>query len=99
LKTVISVSKSTSIKCGIKLVTSKRSYNFKADSHFHAEEWIDALKVAVFNSKNAGNDIKVVLPFDLICEISVSRTELNQDCLKISAHTEESDQPVEVSFC
>jgi sterol 3beta-glucosyltransferase len=85
LKNVATVVRSNGVKNGIKLTTSLKNYTFKADTELQANEWIDVINIAVFNSKNSGNDIKVVLPFQSISDISISKTEFNDDSLKITA--------------
>lgn len=61
-------------------------------------EWIDVISAAVLNAKNAGNDVRVVLPFDAIADLRIVKTTFNTHSVRITAISDESFQAEEVSF-
>ena len=60
-------------------------------------EWVEAISAAVLNAKNAGNDIRVVLPFDSVASLSIVKTAFNNYSIRAMAVCEEVYQPEEVS--
>lgn len=80
----------------ISLKTTTKDYLFKADTKQQMTEWVEALNAAVFNAKIAGNDVRVVLPFDCIADMSVVKTNFNNDSLRVLVTVEEGFQQEEV---
>ncbi|KAJ3372571.1 Sterol 3-beta-glucosyltransferase [Kappamyces sp. JEL0680] len=97
LKNVVRVEVDADKQC-IKLQTTKKEYAFKADTTVQMNEWVEAIKAAVFNAKISGNDVRVVLPFDSIADLSITKTNFNNDSLRILVACDESLQPEEYFF-
>jgi hypothetical protein len=97
LKNVINVRPSSS-KNSFKVLTTKKTYYFKADSELQLKEWVDALNSAVIHAKQSENDVLVVLPYSSISDISIVPTEFNCDALKVTAVCEETIKPEEYFF-
>ena len=58
------------------VVTSHRTYNFKADSAPSAKEWVKSLQRVIFRSHNEGDSVKISLPMDNV--IDVEETQMMQ---------------------
>ncbi len=60
-------------------------------------EWVEAIRAAVFNAKISGNDVRVVLPFESIVELSIAKTNFNNDSLRFVVAGDEDIQSEEAS--
>lgn len=94
---MVSVTEDEESQC-ITLVTTVKKYIFKADTPQQMKEWVEAINAAVFNSKIAGNDVRVVLPFECIDDLSIQKTSFGKS-LRILVVVDENFQPEEVSLC
>ncbi|KAK9359489.1 hypothetical protein V1504DRAFT_457762 [Lipomyces starkeyi] len=54
------------------LTTQTKKYQFRADSYIGAQEWVKALRRAIFRSHNDGDSVKIVLPSENILDIEES---------------------------
>jgi PH domain len=97
LKNVLSVTGDAESQA-ITLVTTNKKYTFKGDTLQQMNEWVSAINAAVFNSKTSGNDVRVVLPYDCISDISIIKNSFNGDSLRVLVVVDESFQPEEVFF-
>ena len=70
----------------------------RADTLTQMNEWVEAISTAVLNAKNAGDDVRVVLPFDAVADLRVVETAFNSHSIRIMAVCEEAFQPEEVVF-
>ncbi|KAI8391677.1 uncharacterized protein BYT42DRAFT_610878 [Radiomyces spectabilis] len=69
LKHVTQIRKSRTRSFGFKLITLDHRYSLTADSEVSQKEWMDELQRAVFMAKNAGNTVRIMLPFDKIINV------------------------------
>ena len=97
LKNVLSVTENAETQA-ITLITTVKEYIFKADTLQQMNEWVEAINAAVFNSKISGNDVRVVLPYDCISDISITKDSFNHDSLRVLVVVDESFQPEEVKL-
>jgi hypothetical protein len=83
----------------ITLKTTTKKYYFKADSDLQRDEWIEAINVAVLKAKNLGSDIKIVLPFSSLINISRGKDEYQGTSVSIQVHCNELSSAKTVNFC
>ncbi|KAK2595625.1 Sterol 3-beta-glucosyltransferase [Conoideocrella luteorostrata] len=65
------------------VVTSYRTYNFKADSAPSAKEWVKSLQRVIFRSHNEGDSVKISLPIDNIIDVEETQMMEFSDTCKI----------------
>ncbi|KOS22177.1 Sterol 3-beta-glucosyltransferase [Escovopsis weberi] len=65
------------------LVTSHRTYNFRADSAPSAKEWVKSLQRVIFRSHNDGDSVKISLPINNIIDVEDSQMMEFSDTCKI----------------
>lgn len=97
LKNVISIIPNSSKQC-INLKTLSKTYILRADTVTQMNEWVEAISAAVLNAKNAGNDIRVVLPFNAVADLRIVKSAFNNYSIRVMAVCEEAFQPEEVKL-
>lgn len=65
------------------VVTSNRTYNFKADSTPSAKEWVKSLQRVIFRSHNEGDSVKISLPINNIIDVEETQMMEFSDTCKI----------------
>ena len=65
------------------VVTSYRTYNFKADSAPSAKEWVKSLQRVIFRSHNEGDSVKISLPIHNIIDVEETQMMEFTDTCKI----------------
>ena len=65
------------------VVTSHRTYNFKADSAPSAKEWVKSLQRVIFRSHNDGDSVKISLPIENVIDIEDTHMIAFADTCKI----------------
>lgn len=65
------------------VVTSHRTYNFKADSAPSAKEWVKSLQRVIFRSHNDGDSVKISLPIENVIDIEDTQMIAFADTCKI----------------
>ncbi|KAM0257029.1 hypothetical protein ACHAQJ_004624 [Trichoderma viride] len=65
------------------VVTSHRTYNFRAESAPSAKEWVKSLQRVIFRNHNDGDSIKISLPIDNIIDVEDSQMMEFSDTCKI----------------
>ncbi|KAL7904588.1 glycosyltransferase family 1 protein [Trichoderma velutinum] len=65
------------------VVTSHRTYNFRAESAPSAKEWVKSLQRVIFRSHNDGDSVKISLPIDNIIDIEDTQMMEFSDTCKI----------------
>ncbi|QPG95439.1 Sterol 3-beta-glucosyltransferase [Epichloe festucae Fl1] len=65
------------------VVTSHRTYNFKADSAPSAKEWVKSLQRVIFRSHNEGDSVKISLPINNIIDVEETQMIEFSDTCKI----------------
>ncbi|KAL6876836.1 glycosyltransferase family 1 protein [Trichoderma novae-zelandiae] len=65
------------------VVTSHRTYNFKAESAPSAKEWVKSLQRVIFRSHNDGDSVKISLPIDNILDVEDTQMMEFSDTCKI----------------
>ncbi|KAL7803673.1 glycosyltransferase family 1 protein [Trichoderma aethiopicum] len=65
------------------VVTSHRTYNFKAESVPSAKEWVKSLQRVIFRSHNDGDSVKISLPIDNILDVEDTQMMEFSDTCKI----------------
>lgn len=65
------------------VVTSERTYNFKADSAPSAKEWVKSLQRVIFRSHNDGDSVKISLPIENIIDVEDTQMVEFSDTCKI----------------
>ncbi|EFY97936.2 glycosyl transferase family 28 and UDP-glucoronosyl domain protein [Metarhizium robertsii] len=65
------------------VITSHRTYNFKADSAPSAKEWVKSLQRVIFRSHNEGDSVKISLPIDNVIDIEETQMMDFSDTCKI----------------
>jgi sterol 3beta-glucosyltransferase len=98
LKNVVSIEPNPA-KQSIKLKTTSKVYILRADTVTQMNEWVEAISAGVLNAKNAGDDVRVVLPFDAMADIRIVQTAFNSHSIRIMVVCEEAFQPEEVHLC
>ena len=67
-----------------KITVNKKKYYLRADTPVSRQEWVDRLTAACFKAQNGSDDVRIVIPFDNIVNVSLSSSVLEHQCLKIS---------------
>lgn len=98
LKLINAVQSIKESETDFKIVTSKKSYHFKADTLKSKLEWVELLTTSVYKAKIGSNDIRIVVPFQNISDIAVSKSNMNGHCLRISVYDNETMVTDEVFF-
>ncbi|PMB64088.1 Sterol 3-beta-glucosyltransferase [Beauveria bassiana] len=63
------------------VVTSQRTYNFRADSAPSAKEWVKSLQRVIFRSHNDGDSVKISLPIENIIDVEDTQmVEFSNTC-------------------
>ncbi|OAQ75685.1 UDP-glucose:sterol glycosyltransferase [Purpureocillium lilacinum] len=63
------------------VVTSHRTYNFRADSAPSAKEWVKSLQRVIFRSHNDGDSVKISLPIDNVIDVEETQMmEFSETC-------------------
>ena len=63
------------------VVTSRRTYNFRADSAPSAKEWVKSLQRVIFRSHNDGDSVKISLPIDNVIDVEETQMmEFSETC-------------------
>ncbi|KAI9264064.1 hypothetical protein BDA99DRAFT_508304 [Phascolomyces articulosus] len=70
LKHIMDVQDSSTRKYGFRIVGEKRNWTLAADSDVSQKEWMDELRRAIFVARNAGNSVRIVLPYSRIVKIN-----------------------------
>ncbi|KAK5993084.1 Sterol 3-beta-glucosyltransferase [Cladobotryum mycophilum] len=65
------------------VVTSHRTYNFRADSAPSAKEWVKSLQRVIFRSHNDGDSVKISLPINNIIDVEDTQMMEFSDTCKI----------------
>lgn len=65
------------------IVTSTRTYNFRADSAPSAKEWVKSLQRVIFRSHNDGDSVKISLPIKNIIDVEDTQMVEFSDTCKI----------------
>lgn len=65
------------------VVTSHRTYKFKAESAPSAKEWVKSLQRVIFRSHNDGDSVKISLPIDNILDVEDTQMMEFSDTCKI----------------
>lgn len=65
------------------LTTNQRTYQFKADSHTSAKEWVKNLQKVIFRSHNDGDSVKISLPLGNVIDIEQSPVIEFAETLKV----------------
>lgn len=65
------------------VVTSHRTYNFRAESAPSAKEWVKSLQRVIFRSHNDGDSVKISLPIDNIIDVEDTQMMEFSDTCKI----------------
>ncbi|TQS33272.1 hypothetical protein Golomagni_06390, partial [Golovinomyces magnicellulatus] len=65
------------------IVTSTRTYNFRADSAPSAKEWVKSLQRVIFRSLNDGDSVKISLPIENIIDVEDTQMIEFSDTCKI----------------
>ncbi len=65
------------------VVTSQRTYNFRADSAPSAKEWVKSLQRVIFRSHNDGDSVKISLPIENIIDVEETQMIEFSDTCKI----------------
>ncbi|RFU73949.1 autophagy-related 26 [Trichoderma arundinaceum] len=65
------------------VVTSHRTYNFRAESAPSAKEWVKCLQRVIFRSHNDGDSVKISLPIDNIIDVEDTQMMEFSDTCKI----------------
>ncbi|KAH6609138.1 autophagy-related 26 [Trichoderma cornu-damae] len=65
------------------VVTSHRTYNFRAESAPSAKEWVKSLQRVIFRSHNDGDSVKISLPIDDIIDVEDTQMMEFSDTCKI----------------
>ena len=89
-RSVKSVELSVHTEYGIKVITGKNRFLFKADTEIQMKEWFNAIKSAHYNFQYAGDaDVKIVLPFDAISDVFLQGDNSNSDAIGIKTIDQE----------
>jgi hypothetical protein len=64
-------------------MTSRKNYVYRADTATLRTEWVKYINAAVFKARSVHHDVRVVIPFDHIKQLSVVKNTTNDDCLKV----------------
>ncbi|ODA81376.2 hypothetical protein RJ55_04341 [Drechmeria coniospora] len=63
------------------VVTSHRTYSFKADSAPSAKDWVKSLQRVIFRSHNDGDSVKISLPIDNVIDVEETQMmEFSETC-------------------
>ncbi|PNY29014.1 Sterol 3-beta-glucosyltransferase [Tolypocladium capitatum] len=65
------------------VVTSHRTYNFRADSAPSAKEWVKSLQRVIFRSHNDGDSVKISLPIHNVIDVEETQMMEFSDTCKI----------------
>ncbi|XP_044717687.1 GRAM domain-containing protein [Hirsutella rhossiliensis] len=65
------------------VVTSHRTYNFRADSTPSAKEWVKSLQRVIFRSHNDGDSVKISLPIENVIDVEETQMMDFSDTCKI----------------
>ena len=65
------------------VVTSNRTYHFRADSAPSAKEWVKSLQRVIFRSHNDGDSVKISLPIKNIIDVEDTQMVEFSDTCKI----------------
>lgn len=65
------------------VVTSHRTYNFRADSAPSAKEWVKSLQRVIFRSHNDGDSVKISLPIRNVIDVEETQMMEFSDTCKI----------------
>ncbi|EHK21127.1 glycosyltransferase family 1 protein [Trichoderma virens Gv29-8] len=65
------------------VVTSHRTYNFRAESAPSAKEWVKSLQRVIFRSHNDGDSVKISLPIENIIDVEDTQMMDFSDTCKI----------------
>lgn len=65
------------------VVTSHRTYNFRAESAPSAKEWVKSLQRVIFRSHNDGDSVKISIPIDDVIDVEDSQMMEFSDTCKI----------------
>ncbi|KJZ73456.1 Sterol 3-beta-glucosyltransferase [Hirsutella minnesotensis 3608] len=65
------------------VVTSQRTYNFRADSTPSAKEWVKSLQRVIFRSHNDGDSVKISLPIENVIDVEETQMMEFSDTCKI----------------
>ncbi|KAI8148737.1 hypothetical protein BJV82DRAFT_196949 [Fennellomyces sp. T-0311] len=85
LKDALAVRTSKKREHGFKIITMNKTWHIQADTHAAMLEWINMLQKAIFKAKNAGNSVKVSLPFENILDIEQTEAFEFQQFIQIRA--------------
>ena len=73
-----------------KIITGKNRYLFKADTELQMNEWLTAIKSAIYNFQYSGDaDVKVVLPFNAIIDVFLTGDKSASDSIGIKTIDQE----------
>lgn len=83
---------------GIKITTAQKTFRLTADSEVSQKEWMDELQRGVFIAKNMGTNVRIMLPFNKMGEVTKSSAFEFAEYIKIRIVDEEdnNDQKDEV---
>ncbi|KAJ6443613.1 hypothetical protein O9K51_04792 [Purpureocillium lavendulum] len=63
------------------VVTSHRTYNFRADSAPSAKEWVKSIQRVIFRSHNDGDSVKISLPINNVIDVEETQMmEFSETC-------------------
>ncbi|PTB37584.1 Sterol 3-beta-glucosyltransferase [Trichoderma asperellum] len=65
------------------VVTSHRTYNFRAESAPSAKEWVKSLQRVIFRSHNDGDSVKISIPINDVIDVEDSQMMEFSDTCKI----------------
>ncbi|KAL7926970.1 glycosyltransferase family 1 protein [Trichoderma austrokoningii] len=65
------------------VVTSHRTYNFRAESAPSAKEWVKSLQRVIFRSHNDGDSVKISIPINNVIDVEDSQMMEFSDTCKI----------------
>ncbi|KAI9267385.1 hypothetical protein BY458DRAFT_209439 [Sporodiniella umbellata] len=85
LKSILDIHQSTKKEYSFKIVTTTKTWCFKADTKASVIEWTNALQIAIFKANNHGPNLKITLPFQNILDIEQTEAFEFQKFLKIRA--------------
>ncbi|KAF7722401.1 Sterol 3-beta-glucosyltransferase [Apophysomyces ossiformis] len=85
---------------GIKITAAQKTFKLTADSEVSQKEWMDELQRGVFIAKNMGTNVRIMLPFNKMGEVTKSSAFEFAEYIKIRIVDEEdnNDQKDEYFF-
>ncbi|KAK4051283.1 Sterol 3-beta-glucosyltransferase [Microbotryomycetes sp. JL221] len=90
-----SVEKSTKHKHHFKVSTNDKRWHFSADSQASRDEWVKALKKAVFRCQNEGESVKISIPLEAVIDIERSNNFEFAETIRVRVYDAEEGYSVD----